>query len=204
MAKSKPFVFTVDCPKKAGKVFVAEDEYKILDESGRELMVVKGSVSFENVQKAAKCAKLTKFFVRRVGSSAILGAVNFPVKSSLVVVKPVSITPAPKLISPRKDYEIIRASDGEVLRVVKGTIRKDDIVKAAKCAGFKEYTAWRYSIGGPSISVTQYMEVSHDVFLRRATPRRIVKESTKTYKTSQRKLLNTAIAALTELAKNLK
>jgi hypothetical protein len=211
----KPHVFTT-CLES----FVPSVKYQITDASSRLLMIVKDrKVSYDDVVKAAKCAGLKVFLVRKTGGILNLVKTEFPIASSVVVFKPVVIapTPTPVMVSVRTN-KIIRAS-GDLLQIVKGPITKANLDKAAKCAGFKKYTAWKYQNGGPQSEVTSSSKFNHDVYLRQAIPAKshktgkshvfnvcdtvTPKKTTTKVKKSKKELINTAIAALTELSKLL-
>jgi hypothetical protein len=219
----KPHVFTT-CPK-GSESSALSVKYQVTDASGRLLMIVKDrGISYDDIMKAAKCAGLKTFFARKVGSISNLERANFPIASSIVIVKPTVITPtqAPAMVSV-KTYKIIRAADDKLLQLVKGPITKTHLDMAAKCAGFKQYTVRNHPFGH-CLTVTSTSKLECNIYLRLATPKiakakssskphifnicdtvtavkKPVKKATKKVKKSKKELINTAIAALTELSK---
>jgi hypothetical protein len=97
-------VFTT-CPDVSARrePVVSNTEYKIYGPTGSELMVVKNAITLENVKKAAKCAKLKHFSVRKVLSTVKLEMRDFPIKSNLVIMAYVEL-PSVVSKSKRKPY----------------------------------------------------------------------------------------------------
>jgi len=128
------------------------------------------------------------------------------------VIVPIVSTP------PTRKYTITKASDGSSLMEVEGAITLIHLEKAAKCAGFKKYSVY---VNQKKVAANSTTAIRNNVELRKAVVKGIthkphvfnvcdqpsiiknIKKSTKKVKMSKKQLLNTAIVALTELAKTL-
>lgn len=138
-------VFTT-CPKEeASRVVVPQNEFKIFSEKDglTTLMIVKGEITYEDIGKAVKCAKLTSFYVTKVGSSTPLTLGNLPIKEN-VVIRDSKNMPVP---SAEKEYKIFDGVSGRELMIVKGAITIADTQKAVKCAGIDKFEAYTTKVG---------------------------------------------------------
>lgn len=186
------------CPK--ASVMSTDVEYKIMTESLRELLIIKNQISFVDVQKAAKCAGLKQFSVRRVGETRILSASDFPVKCNLVVMKPAVTQPTPTMITPKK-FKIIKAVDNSELAIIEGAITLAHVEKAAKCAGFKKFSTYLNRNGTP-FAMNSGSRITHDIYLRQAN---IVstKTATKSLKLSKEKQFEVVMASFAKEMKKI-
>jgi hypothetical protein len=162
-------VFTT-CPKANGKVMIVTTEYKILDPSGRELMIVKDRrISLADIRKAAKCARMTTFNVRKVMtpvSRINLEARDFPVSCNVMLVKVESITPTtPRMITTPK-FKIFKTG-GILLQIVENYITLVHLEKAAKCAGYKKYAV--FTSTSNNLVLNRESKITQDVYIRNVT-----------------------------------
>jgi hypothetical protein len=170
MANLPRNVFTT-CPKEEARrePVVTNVEYKIFGQfngttnMSSPLMIVKGEITLDHVRKAAKCAKLTSFVVRKLASDTLIE--SFPIKCNVVIEipkqKPKEIVVAPVA----NEYKIYRSTDKKLLGVCKGVVTFTAIEHAAKCAGFKKFTVYRQATGTP-IECTTSSLFKHDIYLR--------------------------------------
>ena len=173
------------CPEtNARRKVESTNEYKIFDESGRELMIVKNSINTTDIAKAAKCAKLKTYIITRVRSSKRILPIEFPVKCDVVLRKITLKVP---------EFKIYQASNEKLLMDVKGPIKKAHLDKAANCAGFGvKYTSWKYAMGTPKLVVTNSSEFKHDVYIRK----KIATKTPSTTNFTQKILLKRVTSAL--------
>jgi hypothetical protein len=159
-------VFTT-CAKDREQVPVPKVEFKILGEGGQLLMVVENQVTFADVVKAAKCAKLKSVTIRKHGFSTYFKEKDFPVKCSLVIEYQYRRLKFDSIPESLAEYAMIRSSDELLIQVAIGGITKEMLDKAAICAGLgKNYTASKYKVGKP-LTLNNNAVFKHDVFLRK-------------------------------------
>jgi len=109
-------------------------EYKIFDETtGMEVMIVKGEITIEDMQKAVKCTKipLSESYVTLARSGVKLDTTHFPMANDIVIRRkkiPVAVSAA------ETEYKIFDYVSGRELMIVKGAITITDTKKAVKCA----------------------------------------------------------------------
>jgi len=152
---ANPFgVFTVDCPK-AVRNEVSDVEYNIYKGDDRTpLMVLKNSITNDDVMKAARCAGFSRFIITNTGSYLALD-VHFPISCNICIREYV-------------EYKIIRAYDTKLIQVVKGGITKSRLDEAAAEAGFgKEYTIEYNKHVEKSSNISPAIVIKADVYLRR-------------------------------------
>lgn len=105
------------------------------------------------------------------------GLTNVP--RNVFRVCPETTSTAPSRSVPSDEYTIRKMSDGEVLRVCKGQITMDDLLKAAKCAKLKTIRAYKYSTGtGSGMLKSTDFPIKKDVYITQAKKSR--KKSTRT------------------------
>ena len=146
-------VFTT-CPEVASarKSIAKPDEYTIRSNDGievKELAIIKGQITLDDVKKASKCAKINPFVVTLLGSSTTLNIKDFPIKANLVIKKPKVMSLLTNISTPvmrQPEYGIYNGINNVVL-LCKNGIAKSDIEKAAKCARLTNYVVTKNARG---------------------------------------------------------
>jgi len=163
--------------------------------TGELLRVCTGQITIDDIVKAAKCAKLdsVRAYKSSTGSAGVmLETFDFPIKKNVYITRamkpakkstrtqvfnvcestsvlPVrTSSPTRNVGSVSNEFKIVQSSNGSVLRICVGRITKDDLDRAAKCAGYKKYRVYKYKHMVKCEITVDNLPVSMDVYISKA------------------------------------
>jgi len=149
------------------------------------LRVCEQQITIDDLKKAAKCARFD-FFRAYTVMDVLLSETDFPTKRNVYIkraMKPAvgsktrvfsvcestSVAPTPVRRPVVGGFNIVRQSNGEVLRVCENQITIDDLKKAAKCAKFEEFRVYSKKLGNSTNMLsTLDFPIQRDVYITRA------------------------------------
>ena len=158
-------VFTTCSKKETSRIIVPKDEFKIYNGAkvfGPDvLMIVKGAITFEHIEKAAKCGNYERYYITKMTDDVPLFFNDLPIKHNIII-KPSKVKP-PKV---DVEYKIFDGPSGRELMICKNKIIIDDAKKAVKCAGLKPFEVYATMTGSTTVKLTGgNYPVYHDIVI---------------------------------------